>query len=153
LLQPAARLLGRIQHGIGPWGSSNLTPVAPVPSSISLWNVRWEAIESRLSHLESILREKGAVVLPGGDFDAWDFSIRGGLFGGIRVISASMLIGQLCRFRAWPKAPSIALTAFFLLFTGAGLAALDGAMVAGALLSLIATALGFLIYADCAFAM
>jgi GT2 family glycosyltransferase len=152
LVQPAARLLVRIQHGLGPWNWRGIAQVVPLPRSTSLWCVRWEAIESRLSKLESILRESGAAVINGGDFDSWDLSIRGGLFGGIRVVSASMLLGQLCRFRAWPKAPAMALAILLALIATAGFAALDGAAVASTMLALTAGVLGFLIYADCALA-
>jgi hypothetical protein len=153
LVQPAARLLGRVQHGLGPWNWRNVAQVVPLPSSTSLWSVRWEAIGSRLSQLESILRESAVAVIRGGDFDSWDLSIRGGLFGGIRVVSASMLLGQMCRFRAWPKAPAEALVIILALIAMAGFAALDGAAVAGTMLALLAGVLGFLIYADCALAM
>jgi hypothetical protein len=153
LVQPAARLLGRIQHGLGPWNWRGIVQVVPLPRSTSLWCVRWETIESRLSKLESILRESGAAVINGGDFDSWDLSIRGGLFGGIRVVSACMLLGQLCRFRARPKAPAVGLVILLALIATAGFAALDGAAVASTMLALTAGVLGFLIYADCALAM
>src|SRR5262249_61881640 len=100
-----------------------------------------------------ILRESGSAVIPGGNFDSWDLGIHGGLFGGARVRAASMRLGQLIRFRAWPKAPPAALIIFFTLVASAGFAALDGAWVAAALLALSSGILGFLIYADCAFAM
>src|SRR5262249_28393010 len=145
--------VGRVQHGMGPWSWNGFTPIAPLPNTTSLWSVRWEAIESRLSKLESILRQSGAAVIHGGDFDSWDLSIRGGLFGGVRVVSASMRLGQLIRFRAWPKAPLTALTIFIVLVASAGFATLDGAGIAAGLLVLSVIVLGFLIYADCAFAM
>lgn len=156
LVQPAARLLGRVQHGMGPWSWKGLTCIAPLPTTISLWSVRWEAIEPRLSHLESILKESGAVVIPGGDFDTWDLSIRGGLFGTIRVVAMVEEHGggqQLCRFRAWPKTHPAALAILLAFITIAGFAVLDHAAVTGALLALMAGTLGFLIYADCAIAM
>jgi O-antigen biosynthesis protein len=153
--QPAARLLGRVQHGLGPWNWS-FVRVVPRSSVYCLWSERWDAIESRLAQLDAILRKSGAAVLPGGDFDSWDFSIQGGLFGTIRVVAMVEEHGdgrQLCRFRAWPKPPAAALMVLFALVTLAGLAGLDHAWVASASLGLTAGALGLLIFADCAIAM
>jgi GT2 family glycosyltransferase len=156
LVQPAARLLGRVQHGLGPWNWRNVVRVVPLPTIYSIWSEKWVADESRLSQLEKILKQSGAAIVLGGNFDAWDFSIHGGLFGTIRVVAMVEEHGngrQLLRFRAWPKAPPAALTISFALIAGAGVAALDGAVVAGALLALSAGIAGFLIYADCAIAM
>jgi GT2 family glycosyltransferase len=155
LVQPAARLFGRIQHGLGPWNRSSVR-IVPRSSVDCLWSERWDAIESRLSQLDAILKKSGAAVIPGGCFDSWDFSIQGGLFGTIHVLAMVEEHGdgrQLCRFRAWPKPPAAALTVFFALVTLAGLAGLDHAWVASASLGLTAGALGLLISADCAIAM
>jgi GT2 family glycosyltransferase len=149
LVQPAARLLR-------PWSWKGFTRIAPLPTIYSLWSVRWEAVESRLTQLQSCLREAGVPVVPGGDFDSWDLSICGGLFGTVRVVAMVEEHGngqQLCRFRAWPKVPPAALAVLLSLVTLAGLAALAHAWVAGASLGLAAGALGLLIYVDCAIAM
>jgi O-antigen biosynthesis protein len=156
LIQPAARLLGRVQHGLGPWKWRDLVAVIPLPTVHSIWSERWVPIESRLSQLNTILKESGAAIVLGGDFDRWDFTIHGGLFGAIRVVAMVEEHGngrQLLRFRAWPKPPAAALAVFFALVTLAGLAELDHAWVAGASLGLTAGGLGALIYADCAIAM
>jgi O-antigen biosynthesis protein len=156
LLQPAARLFGRIEHGMAPWRWRTLTRITPIPNIICLWSERWEPIESRLTQLQSCLREAGVPVVPGGDFDSWDLSICGGLFGTVRVGAMVEEHGngqQLCRFRAWPKVPPAALVVLLSLVTLAGLAALDHAWVAGASLGLAAGALGLLTYVDCAIAM
>ncbi len=60
---------------------------------------------------------------------------------------------QMFRFRAWPKPPATALAVLFVIITLAALAGLDHAWIAAASLGLLASALGFLIYADCAIAM
>jgi GT2 family glycosyltransferase len=156
LVQPAARLLGRVQHGLGPWNWRSFVRVVPRSRIYCLWSERWDAIESRLSQLNAILKKSGAPVLPGGDFDSWDFSIQGGLFGTIRVLAMVEEHGdgrQLCRFQAWPKPPAAALMVLFALVILAGLAGLDHAWVASASLGLTAGALGLLIFADCAIAM
>ena len=156
LLQPAARLFGRIQHGMGPWSWRGLTRITPLPSVLSLWSERWEMVETRLSQLESNLKESGAPVIRGGDFDSWDLTICGGLFGTIRVRAMVEEHGdgkQLCRFKAGPKAPYAAIAIILVLITAAVFAIMDGAMVAGSSLAGTAGVVGFLIYVDCALAM
>ena len=156
VVQPGARLLGRVQHGLGPWNWRGFVRVVPLPRVHCLWSEQWEAIESRLTQLEAILKKSGATVVPGGDFDSWDFSIAGGLFGTVRVVAMVEEHGngrQLCRFRAWPKPPATASLVLLALLILAGLAGLDHAWVASTSLALSAGALGLLIYADCAIAM
>jgi O-antigen biosynthesis protein len=156
LVQPAARLLGRVQHGLGPWSWKGITRILPLPTIASLWTTRWQPIESRLSILASILNGAGAPIIRGGDFDPWDLSIPGGLFGTIRVIAMVEEHGQgrqLCRFRARPKAPNVVIAIFLAIMTAAGLAALDHAAIAAGFLALAGCAVGLLIYRDCAHAM
>src|SRR4029450_8933290 len=87
LIQPAVRLLGRVQHGLGPWKWRDLVAVIPLPTVHSIWSERCAPIESRLSQLNTILKESGAAIVLGGDFDRWDFTIHGGLFGAIRLVA------------------------------------------------------------------
>jgi cellulose synthase/poly-beta-1,6-N-acetylglucosamine synthase-like glycosyltransferase len=155
LVQPAARLLGRIEHGLAPWNWRTLVRAVPLPDIRSVWSERWMPIESRLSQLAAIAKQSGAVLV-GGSFDDWDLSIYGGLFGMIRMVAMVEEHGngrQLVRFRTWPKAPAAALGVFLALFVLAALAGLDGAWVACILFGIAAAALISLIYADCAIAM
>jgi hypothetical protein len=156
LLQPAVRLIARIQHGLGPWNWRRLVRIIPLPSVHSIWSERWAEIESRWLQLEAILRERGAAVARGGNFDAWDLSIAGGLFGTIRVLAAVEEHGsgrQLCRFRTWPTAPATSVSALLVLHLLAGMAAFDQAFVAATLLFVAAGGVALLIYVDCAIAM
>jgi GT2 family glycosyltransferase len=156
LVQPAARLFGRVQHGMGPWSWKGITRILPLPTIVSLWTTRWQPIESRLSTLASILKGTGAPIVRGGDFDRWDLSILGGLFGTIRVIAMVEEHGkgkQLCRFRTWPKTPNSVIAIFVALMIAAGLAVVSHAAVAAGLLALVGCVVGLLIYKDCVFAM
>jgi O-antigen biosynthesis protein len=155
LVQPAARLLGRVQHGMGPWSWKGSTRILPLPTVVSLWTTRWQAIEMHLSALESILKEAGPVIR-GGDFDRWDLSIPGGLFGTVPVIAMVEEHGngkQLCRFRAWPKSPKAVIAILLAIISAAGLATVSHAVIAGGLLALTGFIVGLLIYKDCALAM
>jgi hypothetical protein len=120
-----------------------------------LWTTRWQAIESRLFTLESILKEAGPVIR-GSDFDRWDLSIPGGLFGNVGVTAMVEEHGdgkQLCRFRSRPNSPNVVIAIFLGLMTAAGLAVVGHAAVAGGLLALTGSMVGLLIYKDCALAM
>jgi GT2 family glycosyltransferase len=156
LVQPATRLIARMQHGLRLWNWRGFVRVVPVPTVYSLWSERWEPIQSRLCKLEAILKEDGAEVARGGDFERWDLRVRGGVFGGIHVLTMVEEHGagrQLCRFRTWPRTPAASLAALLALLMFTGLAALDRAFMAAALLGLTAGGLAFLIYVDCAFAV
>jgi GT2 family glycosyltransferase len=156
LVQPAARLLGRVQHGMGPWSWKGTTRILPLPTIVSLWTTRWQPIESRLSTLASILNGAGAPTIRGGDFDRWDLSIPGGLFGTIRVIGMVEEHGearQLCRFQARPMAPNAVLGIFLLIMVAAGVAVLDHATIASSSLALTGCVVALLIHRDCAHAM
>jgi hypothetical protein len=155
-VQPAARLLGRVQHGLGPWNWRVFVTVLPLPTVHSIWSDHWATIESRLSQLNAIVKESKAAITVGGDFDPWDFTIHGGMLGSIRVVAMVEEHGngrQLLRFRAWPKPPAAAFAVLFALATLAGLAGLDHAWIAAGSIGLTAAGLGILIYADCAIAM
>ena len=112
LVQPAARLVGRIQHGLGPWSWKGFIPVIPVPKTWAFWSEHWQATETRLSKIEQILQSSGAAVIRGGDFDSWDLTVHGGLFGSIRSLAMVEEHGggkQLFRLRAYPTVPPPAL--------------------------------------------
>jgi hypothetical protein len=109
LLQPMARLLGRIRLGLTPWrrcGVPGISSPWPYPKSFAIWSEKWQDPISWLGSLETNLKQLRAVVMRGGDFDHWDLELRGGLLGCARVLMAVEEHGggnQLVRFRAWPK--------------------------------------------------
>ncbi len=147
LLQPLARLRGRIQHGIGPWrlprGAAPLGAGAN-GAAHAYWSETWKSAEERLSGVVASV-ERTAPVVVGGDFDAWDFMVRGGLFGAVRVQTVIEEHGsgrQLLRVRARPLAPAPVATLVLACAAGAGAASVDGAWLAAATLGCVgATAL------------
>src|SRR5207302_2063580 len=66
---------------------------------------RWQDVAEKLASMETALRESGAVVRRGGNFDRWDLEVQGGLLGGVRMLLAVEDHGprkQLVRVRSWP---------------------------------------------------
>ena len=106
LVQPLARLHGRLAHGLTPWRRRGAVGVAfPRLREFRLWTERWQSSEERLRGLDDALRATGGVVRRGGSYDAWDLEMRGGMLGGGRMIMAVEEHGggrQLVRLRAWP---------------------------------------------------
>jgi GT2 family glycosyltransferase len=140
LLQPIARLRGRLLEGLTPWRRRARLGRAPLwPVTASLWRERWQPQDTLLHALEARLRAEGACVLRGAEHDRWDLEVRGGILGAARLLmGAEDHPGgkQLVRLRWWPevrgRGPMLAL----------GLVALTVA-AARADASLAAAALGF----------
>ncbi|HEV2394749.1 MAG TPA: glycosyltransferase [Verrucomicrobiae bacterium] len=157
-IQPAARLWGRLCHGLTPWrrrGSGQL--VMPLPQAIDLWcQGDWQSAEQRLKSFEDTLRARGAAVIRGGAYDRWDLEVRGGLLGTARLMLVIEEHGegrQYVRMRLWPIAKLSVLLAALLFACFAIVAALDLEWTAWALLNVPAILLvGRTLY-ECASSM
>src|SRR5258708_10381073 len=108
LIQPAARLSGRVRHGLTPWRERGreLLSIVPRARRVTIWNEQWRPPEAWLTALEAALREHRVRVLRGGAFDTWDLEVRSGLLGVARVRLVVEEHGQgrqLGRFRVWPR--------------------------------------------------
>jgi glycosyltransferase involved in cell wall biosynthesis len=107
LLQPIARLKGRLAHGLSPWRSRiEASPALPsLWAAQELWSERWRSPESWLEEIAFRARSRGAIVRQGGDFDGWDLEILGGAFGGCRTLLGIEEHGagrQMLRLKSWP---------------------------------------------------
>ncbi len=148
MLQPSARLWGRLRSGLTPWrwrGPASRS--FPRPASWMVWSETWHSLESWVAALEDVLRRSQTVLTRGGDFDRWDLDLRGGLFGRARILTAIEEHGhgrQLVRFRVWPRPTWAGLLSSVLLASLAIAAALGGAshvaVVLGLFLALVASA-------------
>jgi len=154
LLQPLARLCGRMRHGLTPWRRRRRGSWAfPRPRLFTIWSEGWRAHSEWLRSLEALLRADGAPVLRGGDFDRWDLEVRGGMLGSSRlrmVIEEHGAGRQLVRFRSLPRCSSggVALALVFAtLSTGA---AFDRAWAACTILGAAAVLLALRTLQDCA---
>jgi GT2 family glycosyltransferase len=139
LLQPLARLRGRLRHGLTLWrqrGAGRLR--LPIRRSFAIWTERWAPPETRPQFIEDTLRANGLRVVHGGPYDQWDLSVPGGLLGSARMLMAIEDHGagtQYIRLRVWPKF-GWGGTVFVVLFSGLGvLATLDGAWAAAVVLA------------------
>jgi glycosyltransferase involved in cell wall biosynthesis len=154
LVQPLARLRGRLEYGLAPWrrrGAPRLAP--PWPRTFAVWSEHWQDPDKRLRRIESDLKAFGAAVRLGGDYDRWDLEVRGGPFGSARLLMAAEDHSggkQFLRFRCWPRGSrgGIALTATFAALAGGAAAA--GAWTAGTILAAVALALSLCVVFECA---
>jgi O-antigen biosynthesis protein len=153
LLQPLARLCGRVREGLTPWRSQTGSPaVFPRARSIAIWSETWRSHEAWLHAMERELGAQRAVLRRGGNFDGWDLEIRGGLLGRSRLLTAIEEHGagrQLVRVRAWPRVPGLAAGLALLFTVLAAVALLDRYEVGSALLGAAALALVLRLSHEC----
>ena len=144
LMQPAARLRGRIGAGLTPWRRRGTGPMAwPWPTRVDVWSETWRPPEAWLSGVERRVRALGATVLRGGEFDPWDLELRAGLLGSARCLMTVEEHGggrQMLRFRLRPRASRLGIVVVVLATALGVAAASDGAWVAAAMLALLALA-------------
>jgi len=144
LVQPLARLDGRIGSGLRPWWRrSRAGMVVPAPRYTAIWSEEWRSADDRLAQVERALLAQGIAPVRGGDFDRWDLEVRGGLLGGVRVRHTVEEHGggrQLVRFKVFPKVSNLALVLPVVLLVLGVLAALGGAWIAA--VPLLALGLG-----------
>ena len=142
LLQPIARLSGRIAAGLHPWRRRQRRgSKLPFPGNYSELCADWHEAQNLLQQFEDALKTEVSFVVVGDSFASWDLEVRGGMFGGKQIVMAIEDIGldrQLIRVRWWPVFP-LQVILFVSLFAALALgAAIDHAAVASALLGSLA---------------
>ena len=154
IMQPLARLIGRINHGLTPWRRrGDGEPSMGWHRYHSIWSESWAASETWVERMESAARNTGTVVFRGGEFDEWDLHLRGGLFGAARVVVAVEEHGvgkQLVRTRTLPYVPRLAVGVLAVLGMLCLFAVADGARIAAIALAALLAALGAFVLRDCA---
>ncbi|TLY33518.1 MAG: glycosyltransferase [Ignavibacteria bacterium] len=154
LLQPLARLLGRLQIGLTPLRRRTIKGFEfPKARIFSIWRESWKCADETLKLLESKLAALGAVVGRGDDYARWDLEVRMGMTGAVRLLMTIEEHGsgrQLVRFRTRPfiTRRRFAVTLFLELISAGAL--LDGAWDVSALVGATALALALTAYLDCA---
>jgi len=155
LMQPMARLIGRLRHGLTPWRRRGPAHLAfPRWRNLSIWSERWRAPEQWIGTIEGALRGQGVVVRRGGDYDRWDLEVRGGILGTVRTRMAIEEHGagrQLLRFRLWPRGSwaGIGLTLVFAILSL--WAAREADWAASLMLASMTAAFGICMGQECAY--
>ncbi len=156
ILQPIARLYGRLSAGLTPWrrrGSHKFS--LPRPRKNSIWSESWSAPEKRLESIEMLLKNIGSIVRRGGYFDRWDLEIRGGLFSSLRILMGIEEHGggkQMVHLHSWPKLNYFSLLLIAIFGSLAIIAGFDGAVFAAATLGFITFLIISQLIIDCSFA-
>jgi glycosyltransferase involved in cell wall biosynthesis len=149
VIQPLARLRGRLVHGLTLWRRRGIDRTAmPWLHTPTLWSEKWRDPVDWMTRLERRMKDAGAVVLRGGDFDRWDLEARGGLFGRARTRMVTEEHGggrQMLRFRIWPRFTRPGTVLALLCTTLAAAAFADGAWEVGAVLALAAIVMALMI--------
>lgn len=160
MMQPMARLIGRIKLGLTPWRrcgvASGIAHPLPIPKTFTIWSAQWRSPISWLESVEEGLKSLKTVVLRGGDYDHWDLELRGGLLGSVRVLMAVEEHGggnQFIRVKSWPRCTpaGIFLTLFFAALGAA--AASAQAWLACGVLNAIALVFMLRVLIECSSAM
>jgi hypothetical protein len=157
LIQPLARLYGRMRHGLTVWRQRERHHVG-VPRRLTAWtwSETWQDPLHRLRAIEVALRFAGARVRRGGDFHDWDLEVESGLFGHARLMMAVEEHGagrQLIRLRAWPKWRGQSLSLAVLLELLSMLALIDHAWLASGVLGLAGACLALRMLQDASAAL
>ncbi len=107
LVQPAARLRGRLAQGLTIWRRRGLRGWSWLGvREGALWSERWHTPSAWVEALERCLAREGVPVLRPGPYEGWDLEVRGGVVGRVRLLTATEEHGQgrqLVRLRLSPS--------------------------------------------------
>ncbi len=107
VLQPLARLSGRVRNGLTPWRRRGAVRIGgPWTRRLVVWSESWRSARDRLLAIEAHLRPNCMNVDRGGEYDRWDIRAR---LGPLAAAQMSMTLEehgsgrQLARFRISPR--------------------------------------------------
>jgi GT2 family glycosyltransferase len=158
LMQPLARLYGRLTHGLKPWrirGINNLPVEFLVPKArgFSLWSENWKSNEDWVRLNEEKLIKLKVPVRRGGEFERWDLEARSGLLAACRGLftveehgAGKQLVRLCCRIHY----SKLGIVLFGVFATLALFAAFDNAFFAATILGLFSLSIGAMIIFDAA---
>jgi hypothetical protein len=154
LLQPLARLWGRLCYDLTPWRKRGVSGIAyPRLRHFKIWSERWQDAAQWLVSVEAAVRDTGVSVSRGGDYDEWDLEARDGTFGAVRIVMAAEEHGagkQLVRLRSWPIESTGLLAVLSVLLAFSLGAAFERAWVASASFAATGLVLFLRMFQDCA---
>jgi GT2 family glycosyltransferase len=153
LIQPLARLRGRLYNGLVPWRQRRpRDPSTPRSQVFAMWSERWRTLENRLTNLSQALRASGAVVLKGGDYDRWDLEVRCGMLASTRLLMTTEEHGagkQLIRVRTWPVCSTRGIMLLLLFSALSVFAALDRSLMVSIIPGFIALLSAIRMFQEC----
>jgi len=156
LLQPLARLRGRLAYGLTPFKCRGEVKVyIPRTQIISIWQEKWQSADEILNFIENELKRQNVRIHRGGSFDDWDLEVRGGVLGATRFLLTVEEHGQgkqMLRFRVTPNFKIRRTWIIFLFAFLAILAGIDKAWVASVILGGVAIWLTKRMLQKCAYA-
>jgi hypothetical protein len=154
LLQPLARLWGRLRHDLTPWRKRGVAGTAfPRLRHFKIWSERWRDAAQWFASVEAALRPTGVSVSRGGDYDEWDLEARDGTFGAVRMLMTIEEHGagkQLVRLRTWPIESTGPLVVLSVLLACSLGAAFEHAWIASASFAATGLVLFLRMFQDCA---
>jgi GT2 family glycosyltransferase len=147
LLQPPARLAGRLMHGLSPWRRHAAAGIAiPRERHLTTWHETWVPPIRRVEAVEEGARRVGARIDRGNPYARFDLEVSAGAFGSARMLVAVEEHGrgrQLVRCRIWPRISPAAWRSTLSLLAVGEAAVLSGRDVIGWGAVAIATAIAF----------
>ncbi len=143
VVQPMARLYGRIKHGLAPWRKrpADKKWKLSMPfknNAANIWSEKWRAPEDWLINIEETIIKYKTRVKRGGDFDKWDMQTRNGITSVSRAMFTFEEHGagkQLLRMKTWTKPSKTFIFAFSFFAALAIFASLDKAFIVSSTLA------------------
>ncbi len=151
IIQPVARLYGRLKHGLTPWRKRGSKPARKFlfmlrPQVLTYWSETWQPIEEWLTLIEKNLIGSKTRIQRGGDFDRWDIQLRNGIVSVNRALLTIEEHGagrQFVRLKTWtlPSRSNFYISGFLVLLCILALVN-EAWMVSGILAILISVIVG-----------
>lgn len=151
VIQPMARLYGRLRHGLTPWTKIYMVydhrfAFVISPKTFTHWSEKWRSSEDWLTDIEKSLINFKTRVKRGGNYDRWDIQTRNSLFSisrGLLTIEEHGSNKQLLRFKIWPGMSKTGMVvigglSFIVLITALNLSLIGCFIIGSVLLVLVA---------------
>lgn len=142
VVQPLARLRGRLRWGLTPWRARGRRGLAlPRSQNLSAWSESWTDPGDRVRNVRTRLVAYGAPARLAPGAERWDIESWGGLLGAARMriaVEEHSAQRQMTRARLWPRYSAWGFMTAIALGVVAAIAGLDGAMIPAAIIGAVA---------------
>jgi GT2 family glycosyltransferase len=154
LVQPLARLSGRIVNGLHPWrGHAFSFPNLPFGKVLTIWREQGQTAVDTLGSVSTVLADSGHFARCGNEFDCWDLELQPSIMSRVRCRLGLEEHGggrQLLRFALEPGTRPIPGVITLVLLLLAISAAIGGAKLVAIILAGMALVSALLIASGCA---